>query len=143
MRAQTLKCYIQTYTQFLAFVLCAAASNNDGPQMDLAPPILNAGQFLIQKLEPTHSPSSKPECANAIHKLVMSILSRVHPPNDLFTCPVACFIIYVNVLPLGKIHDPGAINSMLMELKWPSRASTFWEIVQQTKVRMDSTSINR
>lgn len=140
MRAKTLRRYIQTITQFVTFVLRNAVASNHGPKIDLAPPILDASHSLIQALE-----STRPhlERASAIHRLVMEILLRVRPPGDLYTCPVARFIIYMNVLPSGKIRHPGEINGTLTELKWPFRAATFWEVLRRVNPGIDSEELEQ
>ena len=81
--------------------------------------------------------------AGAIHQLVIAILLRVHPPGDLYACPVARFIIYMNVLPSGQIRHPGDINGTLTELKWPFRASTFWEVLQKVDAGMNGEDLER
>lgn len=138
MRAKTLRRYSQTITQFIAFVLRAVVASNRGPKINLAPPILDAGRSLIQALV-----SDELTRAGAIHRLVMAILLRVRPCGDSYTCPVARFIIYMNVLPSGKIRHPGEINGTLTELKWPFRASTFWEVLQQVHPEMDGDELEQ
>ena len=140
MRAKTLRRYSQTITQFLAFVLRNAIPSNHGPKINLAPSILDASYSLIQALESTRLHLDR---ASAIHRLVMEILLRVRPPGDLYTCPVARFIIYMNVLPSGKIRHPGEINGTLTELKWPFRASTFWEVLQRVNTGIDSEDLEQ
>lgn len=68
---------------------------------------------------------------DALHKLTMSILNFQHQPKGNFICPVYRFIIYSSISPSGQILDPGGVNGILTDLKWPFRASTFWEIVCQ------------
>jgi hypothetical protein len=114
-------------TQFLAFTLRVATGTGVG-SLDFAPPIVDLSLCLITKLETRDSASIE----EAIHQLVMMILDRVNV-TDGYVCPVSRFIIYANVLPSGQIRDPGRINGTLTELKWPSRASTFWEAVRQIK----------
>jgi hypothetical protein len=140
MRAKTLRRYSQTITQFLAFVLRNAIASNHEPKINLAPPILDASHSLIQALRSTRPPLER---ASAIHRLVMGILLRVRPPGDPYTCPVARFIIYMNVLPSGKICHPGEINGTLTELKWPFRAATFWEVLQRVDAGMDSDELEQ
>ena len=138
MWAKTLSHYSQTITQFLAFISCATVGGNQGPQINLVPPVLDTSLSLTQALEATHS---VPACA--IHQLVMAILFRFRPPGDLYACPVARFIIYMNVLPLGKIRHPADINGMLMELKWPFHASTFWEVLQRVDAGISSEELEQ
>jgi hypothetical protein len=114
-------------TQFLAFTLRIAPGTVVGVG-SLAPPIVECSLSLIRKLE-TKEPAS---IEKAIHQLIMLILDRVHM-SDGYVCPINIFIIFANVLPSGQIRDPGSVNGTLSELKWPSRASTFWEFVEQSK----------
>lgn len=141
MRAKTLRRYSQTITQFLAFVLRSTVTSNHGSKINLAPPILDASRSLIQALESTNPHLE--QASLAIHQLVIGILLRVHTPGDLYTCPVARFIIYMNVLPSGKIRHPGEINGTLTELKWPFRASTFWEVLRRVNAGIDGEELEQ
>jgi hypothetical protein len=112
-------------TQFLAFTLRVVAGAEVG-SFPLAPSIVDHGRLLIQDLE------TRGSVEEATHRLIMVILDTINVGDDFF-CPLSRFIVYVNVLPSGQIRDPGNINGTLTELKWPSRASAFWETVLQFK----------
>lgn len=63
----------------------------------------------------------------------MTVLNRSLKPGENFICPLNRFIIYVSVMPSGKIEDPQGINATLTNLKWPIRATTTWETFLQCK----------
>ena len=134
MRKQTTKRYIQTVTQFLAFTLRAVLQLQE-LQLKLPPLTVAEGNALIAQLEnETYSGAIE----KSIHQLIMVILNRIRQPEDQFDCPVAYFIMYMSVLPSGKIHHPGEVNGTLTELKWPFRASTFWEVVEKSKIESNN-----
>jgi hypothetical protein len=115
---------------FLAFTL-RASSNVRGDEMNLmiAPTIITESNSLVEALK------SKVEelIENAIHKLTMAILNCPSKANERFICPLSRFILYASLSPSGRFDDPKGINATLTELKWPLRASTFWEIVLQSQ----------
>ena len=130
LRRKTLDRYLQTTTQFLTFTLRASSDLfHDRMNLMIAPSIIEDSNSLISALKSKNDGLIE----NAIHKLMMSTLNLPYKSKERFICPISRFIIYASVLPSGQIHDPGGVNGILTELKWPFRASTFWEMVQQCK----------
>lgn len=97
--------------------------------LTIATSIIKDSDTLIQVLKSKNAELIE----DAIHKLTMSILNCLYTgkSKENLVCPLARFIIYTSVLPTGKIEDPAGVNATLTELKWPLRASTFWEMVRR------------
>ena len=122
--------YVRTASQFLTFTLRASSDLlHDRMNLTFAPSTVEDSDSLLTALKSGNSDL----IVNAIHKLMTSILNLSYKSKERFTCPISRFIMYTSVLPSGQIEDPGAVNGTLTELKWPFRASTFWEIVIQQK----------
>ena len=121
---------MHTAALFLAFTLRAACDILDD-KMNLAipPGIIERSDELIKVLKSNNGESIE----NAIHALILAVANLTLNPTENFVCPLSRFIIYVSVLPSGKIEDPKGINATLTELKWPIRATMFWEIFQRSK----------
>jgi hypothetical protein len=130
LKQKTLNRYVRTAALFLDFTLRAATDVlGDGMNLSIAPSIIDDSDCLKKVLKSNNSESIE----NAIHTLIMTILNRSSKPGEKFICPLKRFIIYANVLPSGRIEDPKGINATLTELKWPMRATTFWETLLQSK----------
>ena len=95
--------------------------------LNIAPAIIKHSKSLMNALESNDNKLID----DTLHKLIMSILNIQYTPKGNFTCPLYMFIVYSSVSPSGQILDPGGVNGILSELKWPLHASTFWEIVIQ------------
>jgi hypothetical protein len=74
--------------------------------------------------------SSQDDASNAIHNLVMAVLSDSPSVQAEYKWPGYYFMAFANVQPSGRIKDVHDIRGILSELKWPLRASAFWEIIQ-------------
>lgn len=97
--------------------------------LSIASSIIDASDCLKKALKSNNGDLIE----NTIHALIMAILNRSSKHGEKFICPLKRFIIYASVLPSGKIEDPAGINATLTELKWPIRATAFWENFLQNK----------
>jgi hypothetical protein len=127
MRQQTTNRYIRTITRLLAFTLRAYRGNPNDPQIRLAPPISDCARQLLNAL------STPAEAPNAIHRLIVAILSQLRDIPAEYQCPGSNFIMFDNVRLSGQIKDVEEIKATLSEVKWPFRASTFWETFERIK----------
>lgn len=130
MRKKTEDRYIHTASLFVAFTLRAASNIlHDEMNLLISSTIIEHSDHLIKVLKSNNSESIE----NAIHTLIMTVLNLPSTPSEKFICPLKRFITYASVLPSGKIEDPKGINGTLTNLKWPIRATTFWETVVQSE----------
>lgn len=136
MRGSTTNRYIRTIARLIAFTLRAQLGCSDDshpshlPQINLASPISDCARHLLSLLS-----TSKPgveESQNTIHHLIIAILSQTREIPPRYQCPGHYFIIFDNVRLSGQIKDVQDIETTLSEIKWPLRASAFWEILQQS-----------
>lgn len=95
--------------------------------LNIVPSIVELSNSLINALKTDDSQLID----KALHDLTMSTLNfqQLETANSNFISPVYRFIIYSSISLSGQILDPGRINGILTDLKWPFRASTFWEFV--------------
>jgi hypothetical protein len=127
MRSDTIARYVRTMTKMITFVLRAQLRLLTDFELPLSPLVSNKTSELLLKL------SDGDNACTAIHQLVMAILSDVRGLDSGTKCPGYYFIVFANVLPSGKIRDVEDIRGTLSEIKWPLRASTFWEMIQRFK----------
>jgi hypothetical protein len=136
MRGSTTNRYIRTITRLISFTLRAQLGRSDDshpshlPQIHLALPISDVAKHLLTLLS-VGTPGVE-ESQNAIHQLIIAILSQNREIPPRYQCPGYYFIIFDNVRLSGQIKDVQDIETTLSEIKWPLRASAFWEIFQQS-----------
>ena len=101
--------------------------------LNIAPSIIEHSSTLLNALESDDGqlPLAATRIDDALHKLTMLMLNFQHKQKGNFICPIYRFIIYSSISSSGQILNPAGVNGILTELKWPFRASTFWEIVCQ------------
>lgn len=144
MRDSTTNRYIRTIVRLIAFTLRAQLGSSDNshpshfPQINLASPISDSAQQLLSLLS-AGNPGVE-ECQNTIHQLIISILSQIREIPPRYQCPGHYFIIFDNVRLSGQIKDVQDIETTLSEIKWPLRASAFWEILQRSTSIPDGDS---
>jgi hypothetical protein len=114
-------------TKMIAFVLRARLGLLESFELPLSPLISDKADQLLLKL------SDGDDACATTHQLIMAILSEIRGLDSGNKCPGYFFIVFTNVLPSGKIRDVEDIRGTLSEIKWPLRASTFWEMVQRSK----------
>lgn len=124
MREKTTNRYIRTITRFLSFTLRAATGDKE-LVLNLSPMLLEKSRHLIEAL------LSQTQVDKAIHDLIFATLMELRSGGVDYDCPASRFIIYHNVLLSGQIRDVENVRGTLSELKWPFRASAFWEFLQR------------
>lgn len=114
-------------TQFITFTLRAYRKCLADFQLDLSSNVSEKAAELIAALR------EREDIKNAVHQLVMAILSDDLVLESHSRSPGYFFIIFQNFTLSGQIGTLENIDATLSELKWPMRASTFWQILIEIK----------
>jgi hypothetical protein len=136
MREKTTQRYIRTITQLIAFTLRAELERCPNLDLRLTPLVSGKARQLLSAL------LTKTAIPEAIHELVIAILSSQRALNDQFKCPGSLFIIFRNVKLSGQIKDVEDIRALMSEMRWPLRCAAFWEMILRIKATDDVENVD-